>query len=76
MNEEGSSFGVPPKNKPAKLYYTRKCTTKESLTRGVSHYVALPFTLTSILRQKKNYGSYSNSYFTIAKKNINLQKIL
>jgi hypothetical protein len=37
MNEEGSSFGVTPKNKPAKLYFTRKCTTKERLTRGVSH---------------------------------------
>jgi hypothetical protein len=53
MNEEGSSFGVTPKNKPAKLYFTRKCTTKESLTSGM----ALPFTLKSILRQKNNYGN-------------------
>jgi hypothetical protein len=29
--------------------------------RGVSHCMALPFTLKSILRQKKNYGNSNTS---------------
>jgi len=40
--------------------------------QGVCHTVALPFTLKSILRQKKNYG---NSKISPCKK-YNLQKIL
>jgi len=39
----------------------------------VCHSAALPFTLKSILRQKKNYEN-SNVYFTMKK--YNLQKIL
>jgi hypothetical protein len=31
--------------------------------QGVCHTVALPFTLKSILRQKKNYGN--SKYFTM-----------
>jgi hypothetical protein len=38
--------------------------------QGVCHTVALPFTLKSILRQKKNYGKFK--YFTMQK--YNLQK--
>ncbi len=41
-------------------------------TRGVSHTLALPFTLKSILRQKKNYG---NSNISPCKNIYNLQKI-
>jgi hypothetical protein len=42
------------------------------LNKGMCHTVALPFTLKSILRQKKkNYGN-SNIYFTM--QNYNLQK--
>jgi hypothetical protein len=31
--------------------------TKPIVNKGVCHIVALPFTLKSILRQKKNYGN-------------------
>jgi hypothetical protein len=41
--------------------------------QGVCHTVALPFTLKSILRQKKNYG---NSNISPCKNIPNLQKIL
>jgi hypothetical protein len=40
--------------------------------QGVCHTLALPFTLKSILRQKKNYGN-TQIYFTM-QKYINLQK--
>jgi hypothetical protein len=41
--------------------------------QGVCHTSALPFTLKSILRQKKNYG---NSNISACKNIPNLQKIL
>jgi hypothetical protein len=46
-----------------------QCKNKQ----GVCHNVVLPFTLKSILRQKKNYGN-SNISFNMQK--YNLQKIL
>jgi len=52
---------------------TKKWEISLSLNeQGVCHTVALPFTLKSILRQKKNYG---NSNISQCKK-YNLQKIL
>jgi hypothetical protein len=42
--------------------------------KGVCHIVALPFTLKSILRQKKNYGK--NSKYISPCKNIILKKNL
>jgi hypothetical protein len=36
--------------------------------KGVCHIVALPFTLKSSLRQKKNYGN--SKYFTMQKHNL------
>jgi hypothetical protein len=46
----------------------------ENETKGVSHTLALPFTLKSILMQKKkkNYGKFK--YFTIMSLKYNLQK--
>jgi hypothetical protein len=46
--------------------------TSKRTRGGVCHTVALPFTLKSILRQKKSYG---NSNISPCKK-YNLQKIL
>jgi hypothetical protein len=43
-----------------------------NVTRGVSHYVALPFTVKSILRQKKKL--WKLEYFTMKK--YDLEKIL
>jgi hypothetical protein len=40
--------------------------------QGVCHILSLPFTLKSILRQRKNYGN--SNIFTMQK--YNLQKIL
>ncbi len=37
-------------------------------TRGVSHTMALPFTLKCVLRQKKNYWKFK--YFTMQKYNL------
>jgi hypothetical protein len=37
----------------------------------MSHYVALPFALKSILRQKKNYGNSTISPLQKKKKNLN-----
>ncbi len=48
-------------------YGSRDNTIGQSEQRGVSHTVALPFTLKSILRQKKNYG---NSNISPCKNNI------
>jgi hypothetical protein len=47
-------------------------TNKKTNKQGVCHIVFLPLTLTSILRQKKNYGN--SNYFTMPK--YNLQQIL
>ncbi len=44
--------------------YNIKCYNNNN-NKGVCHTVALPFTLKSILEQKKNYGKFK--YFTIAK---------
>jgi hypothetical protein len=49
---------------PLKIYHN--CTNKQ----GVCDTLALPFTLNSISRQKKNYGN--SKYFTMQKYN-NLQ---
>jgi hypothetical protein len=46
---------------------------QRKLKQGVCHNVALPFTLKSILRQKKNYG---NSNISPCKNIPNLSKIL
>jgi hypothetical protein len=54
---------------PMKVFMTKK---KKDKKKGVCHTVALPFTLKSILRQKKNYG---NSNISLCKK-YDLQKIL
>jgi hypothetical protein len=42
--------------------------------RGVSHYVALPFTLKKYLKKAKEEELWKLKYFTIQK--YNLQKIL
>jgi hypothetical protein len=47
-------------------------TNKKKKNKGVCHIVALPFTLKSILRQKKNYG---NSIISPCQNN-DLQQIL
>jgi uncharacterized Zn-finger protein len=47
-------------------------STKVIVQQGVCHTVALPFTLKSILRQKKNY---ENSNISLCK-NYNWQKLL
>jgi len=65
---------LPPKNKPAKLYFTRKCTTKERLTRGVS-YGGLAIYIKKYLKAKEEQ-LWKLKYFTMQKKNINLQKVL
>jgi hypothetical protein len=55
----------------------RTSPTIKELTRGVCHILALPFTLKSILRQKKNYGNSNISpcknkiFTTFSKKNKN-----
>jgi len=51
------------------------------LTRGVSHTMALPFTLKSILRQKKNYGNSNispckNIMFKKSSKKTNILQVL
>jgi len=61
---------LPPKNKPAKLYFTRKCTTKERLTRGVSHG-GLAIYIKKYLKAKEQLWKLKS--FTM-QKYINLQK--
>jgi len=48
---QGLYKGALPSNK--KILYTQKKINN----KGVCHTVALPFTVKSILRQKKNYGN-------------------
>jgi hypothetical protein len=57
---------------PPKSAHQRKVlpTSDQQQQQGVCHTVASPFTLNSILRQKKNYGNFT------MQKYINLQKVL
>jgi hypothetical protein len=45
-------------------WFLKKIT--KMIKEGVCHNVAVPFTLKSILRKKKNYGN-SNTYLTMPK---------
>jgi hypothetical protein len=72
MNEEGSSFGVPPNiNLPSFILPGNALEKKDQ--QGVCHMVALPFTLKSNLKAKEQLWKLKS--FTM-QKYINLQKIL
>jgi len=56
-NSRGHSKPINTANPQCKLAHCLIMDCPQVLKQGVCHTVALPFTLKSILRQKKNYGN-------------------
>jgi hypothetical protein len=60
MPHQRVSHGVKKEECPPTVCEGRGMVTFQQIIQGACHTMALPFTLKRILRQKKNYGSYSN----------------